>query len=160
MDELAAGAGCDRAAAVHAERRRGRAGRRAPSYAHGYYDRDNAAYLEWDTISRDRETFTAWLRDVEKGSPEKGDPEGRTGHEAEETVNHTAEEMMTVAAARELRDGQVCFVGIDLPSRAANLARRLHAPGLVLVYESGTVDTKPAELPLSIGDGVLADIAR
>jgi glutaconate CoA-transferase, subunit A len=47
----------------------------APSYAHGYYDRDNAAYLEWDTISRDRETFTAWLRDVEKGSPEKGDPE-------------------------------------------------------------------------------------
>jgi glutaconate CoA-transferase, subunit A len=47
----------------------------APSYAHGYYDRDNAAYLEWDTISRDRETFTAWLRDVEKGDPEKGDPE-------------------------------------------------------------------------------------
>ena len=70
-----------------------------------------------------------------------------------------AEEMMTVAAARELRDGQVVFVGIDLPSRAANLARRLHAPGLVLVYESGTVDTKPAELPLSIGDGVLTDSA-
>ena len=46
----------------------------APSYAHGYYDRDNAAYLEWDTISRDRETFTAWLRDVEKGDPEKGEP--------------------------------------------------------------------------------------
>ncbi len=74
-------------------------------------------------------------------------------------MNHTAEEMMTVAAARELRDGQVVFVGIDLPSRAANLARRLHAPGLVLVYESGTVDTKPAELPLSIGDGVLTDSA-
>jgi glutaconate CoA-transferase subunit A len=46
----------------------------APSYAHGYYDRDNAAYLELDTISRDRETFTAWLRDVEKGDPEKGEP--------------------------------------------------------------------------------------
>jgi glutaconate CoA-transferase, subunit B len=74
-------------------------------------------------------------------------------------VNHTAEEMMTVAAARELRDGQVVFVGIDLPSRAANLARRLHAPGLVLVYESGTIDTRPDELPLSIGDGVLADTA-
>ena len=58
-------------------------------------------------------------------------------------MNHTAEEMMTVAAARELRDGQVVFVGIDLPSRAANLARRLHAPGLVLVYESGTIDTRP-----------------
>jgi glutaconate CoA-transferase subunit B len=74
-------------------------------------------------------------------------------------VNHTAEEMMTVAAARELRDGQVVFVGIDLPSRAANLARRLHAPGLVLVYESGTIDTRPEELPLSIGDGVLAETA-
>ena len=74
-------------------------------------------------------------------------------------MNHTAEEMMTVAAARELRNGQVIFVGIDLPSRAANLARRLHAPGLVLVYESGTIDTRPDELPLSIGDGVLAETA-
>ena len=48
----------------------------APSYAHGYYDRDNAAYLEWEKISRDRETFTAWLRDVEKGEPatERGAP--------------------------------------------------------------------------------------
>jgi glutaconate CoA-transferase subunit B len=67
--------------------------------------------------------------------------------------------MMTVAAARELRDGQLVFVGIGLPSRAANLARRLHAPGLVLVYESGTIDTKPDELPLSIGDGILAETA-
>jgi glutaconate CoA-transferase subunit B len=74
-------------------------------------------------------------------------------------VNHTADEMMTVAAARELRDGQVVFVGIDLPSRAANLARRLHAPNLVLVYESGTIGTRPDELPLSIGDGILADAA-
>jgi glutaconate CoA-transferase subunit B len=73
--------------------------------------------------------------------------------------HHTAAEMMTVAAARELRDGQVVFVGIDLPSRAANLARRLHAPDLVLVYESGTLDSKPDELPLSIGDGILADTA-
>jgi glutaconate CoA-transferase subunit B len=74
-------------------------------------------------------------------------------------VNHTADEMMTVAAARELRDGQVVFVGIVLPSRAANLARRLHAPNLVLVYESGTIGTSPDELPLSIGDGILADAA-
>lgn len=71
----------------------------------------------------------------------------------------TADEMMSVAAARALRDGQVCFVGIGLPSTAANLARRLHAPNLVLVYESGTIDTRPAELPLSIGDGILADSA-
>ncbi|WP_380163396.1 CoA-transferase subunit beta [Jannaschia sp. R86511] len=71
----------------------------------------------------------------------------------------TADEMMTVAAARALRDGQTCFVGIGLPSTAANLARRLHAPGLVLIYESGTIDTKPTELPLSIGDEVLVDAA-
>ena len=74
-------------------------------------------------------------------------------------MTHTADEMMTITAARELRDGQVVFVGIDLPSRAANLARRLHAPDLVLVYESGTIDTRPDELPLSIGDGVLVDSA-
>src|SRR5687768_6714930 len=74
-------------------------------------------------------------------------------------MRFTPEEMMTVTAARELRDGQVVFVGIDLPSRAANLARRLHAPNLVLIYESGTIDTRPDELPLSIGDGVLAETA-
>ena len=71
----------------------------------------------------------------------------------------TAEEMMTVAAARALRDGAVCFVGIGLPSTAANLAARLHAPELVLVYESGTLGAKPEFLPLSIGDGILADTA-
>jgi len=75
------------------------------------------------------------------------------------TGTYTTDEMMTVAAARQLSDGQACFVGINLPSRAANLARRLHAPGLVLVYESGTIDAKPEELPLSIGDGILADTA-
>jgi glutaconate CoA-transferase, subunit B len=74
-------------------------------------------------------------------------------------MTYTSDEMMTVAAARTLRDGQVCFVGIGLPSRAANLARRLHAPDLCLVYESGTIDTKPEKLPLSIGDGVLAESA-
>jgi glutaconate CoA-transferase subunit B len=71
----------------------------------------------------------------------------------------SADEMMTIAAARSLRDGQACFVGIGLPSTAANLARRLHAPRLVLIYESGTLDTRPEELPLSIGDGILADSA-
>jgi glutaconate CoA-transferase, subunit B len=71
----------------------------------------------------------------------------------------TPDELMSVAAARALRDGQVCFVGIGLPSTAANLARRLHAPDLVLIYESGTVDTRPDELPLSIGDGGLATSA-
>ncbi|MEJ3655783.1 CoA-transferase [Actinomycetes bacterium KLBMP 9759] len=75
------------------------------------------------------------------------------------TDSWTADEMMSVAAARSLREGEVCFVGIGLPSVAANLARRLHAPNLVLIYESGTIDTKPDELPLSIGDGILADSA-
>jgi glutaconate CoA-transferase subunit B len=67
--------------------------------------------------------------------------------------------MMTVAAARELSDGAVCFVGIGLPSTAANVARRTHAPGLVLVYESGAIGAKPDTLPLSIGDGILATTA-
>ena len=71
----------------------------------------------------------------------------------------TPDETMSVAAARALRDGQVCFVGIGLPSTAANLARRLHAPNLVLVYESGTLDARPEQLPLSIGDGVLSTTA-
>jgi glutaconate CoA-transferase subunit B len=75
------------------------------------------------------------------------------------TATFTADEMMAVAAARLLRDGMVCFVGIGLPSEAANLARRTSAPGLVLVYESGTIGAKPTRLPLSIGDGELAETA-
>jgi glutaconate CoA-transferase subunit B len=71
----------------------------------------------------------------------------------------TADEMMAVAAARLLRDGAVCFVGIGLPSQAANLARRTSAPNVVLVYESGTIGAKPTRLPLSIGDGELAETA-
>jgi len=71
----------------------------------------------------------------------------------------TADEMMTACAARALRDGMTCFVGIGLPSAAANLARATHAPDLVLIYESGTIGAKPGWLPLSIGDGVLAETA-
>jgi len=72
---------------------------------------------------------------------------------------YAAEEMMTVAAARMLRNGAVCFVGIGLPSTAANLARLTHAPDAVLVYESGPIGAKPPVLPLSIGDGNLAETA-
>jgi glutaconate CoA-transferase subunit B len=71
----------------------------------------------------------------------------------------SADEMMTVAAARELTDRTICFVGIGLPSTAANLARHTHAPRTVLVYESGTIGSKPPTLPLSIGDGELAETA-
>jgi glutaconate CoA-transferase subunit B len=74
-------------------------------------------------------------------------------------VAYGADEMMAVAAARRLRNGTVCFVGIGLPSRAANLARATHAPGCVLIYESGTIGAKPIHLPLSIGDGELAETA-
>jgi glutaconate CoA-transferase subunit B len=66
---------------------------------------------------------------------------------------------MTIAAARWLRNGSVCFVGIGLPSAAANLARLTHAPDVVLIYESGTIGAKPSVLPLSIGDGELAETA-
>ena len=72
---------------------------------------------------------------------------------------YTADEIMTVTAARTLRPGMTCFVGIGLPSAAANLARATHAPDLVLVYESGTIGAKPGALPLSIGDGILAQTA-
>jgi glutaconate CoA-transferase, subunit B len=76
-----------------------------------------------------------------------------------EPATYTADEMMAVAAARRLRNGTVCFVGIGLPSRAANLARATHAPDCVLIYESGTIGAKPQHLPLSIGDGELAETA-
>lgn len=71
----------------------------------------------------------------------------------------TRDEMMTVAAARLLWDRCVCFVGIGLPSAACNLARLTHAPAIVLIYESGTLGTRPEALPLSIGDGELAETA-
>jgi glutaconate CoA-transferase subunit B len=75
------------------------------------------------------------------------------------SATYTADEMMAVAASRRLRDGMTCFVGIGLPSTAANLARRTHAPDCVLIYESGTIGAKPSHLPLSIGDGELAETA-
>jgi acyl CoA:acetate/3-ketoacid CoA transferase beta subunit len=74
-------------------------------------------------------------------------------------VTWTADEMMTVASARALAEARTCFVGIGLPSTAANLARVTDNPDLVLIYESGTIGAKPGVLPLSIGDGELADTA-
>jgi glutaconate CoA-transferase subunit B len=72
---------------------------------------------------------------------------------------YTPNEMMTVAAARALRNEDVCFVGIGAPSAACNLARNTHAPQITLIYESGTIATKPNVLPLSLGDGELCDTA-
>lgn len=71
----------------------------------------------------------------------------------------TPTEMMTVAAARALGNDDVCFVGIGAPSAACNLARLTHAPDITLIYESGTIGTRPDILPLSIGDSELCDTA-
>jgi glutaconate CoA-transferase subunit B len=76
----------------------------------------------------------------------------------------STDEIMVVNAARRLgalaaAGKPVCFVGIGLPSTAANLARRLYSPAPVLVYESGCIGSKPQRLPLSIGDGELAETA-
>ena len=71
----------------------------------------------------------------------------------------TPSEMMTVVAARALASSDVCFVGIGAPSAACNLARFTHAPGITLIYESGTIGTEPRVLPLSIGDGELCETA-
>ena len=101
-----------------------------PSYAHGYYARDNAFYTAWDAIARDRERF-----------PHGSTPTSGTGRSA--GMTYSASEMMTVAAARALTNDDICFVGIGLPSAACNLARLTHAPRLTLVYESGTLETKP-----------------
>jgi glutaconate CoA-transferase subunit B len=68
---------------------------------------------------------------------------------------YTTSEMMTIAAARALKNDDICFVGIGLPSAACNLARLTHAPRLTLIYESGTLGVHPSVLPLSIGDGEL-----
>jgi len=73
--------------------------------------------------------------------------------------NYTSNEIMTIAAARALRNNDVCFVGIGMPSAASNLARLTHAPDITLIYESGTIATRPDVLPLSIGDGELCETA-
>ena len=140
-----------------------------PSYALGYSVRDNDYYVAWDAIARDRDTFTRWLDDSLGGDDPPQTPpahEGAArppippaGPPSGGDMTYTADEMMTVSAARALRDGMTCFVGIGLPSSAANLARATHAPSLVLIYESGTIGAKPDRLPLSIGDGMLAETA-
>ena len=75
------------------------------------------------------------------------------------TGEATAGEVQTVAAARRLKSVKTVFIGVGRPSTAAILARMVHNPGLVLVYESGTIGAKPFHIPLSIGDGELAETA-
>src|SRR5512138_3609839 len=78
----------------------------------------------------------------------------------ERAMEYSTSEMMAVAAARSLSNDDVCFVGIGAPSLACNLARLTHAPDITLIYESGTINTKPDVLPLSIGDPELCETAR
>jgi glutaconate CoA-transferase, subunit B len=68
-------------------------------------------------------------------------------------------EIQTIVAARSLVGKRSCFIGVGRPSTAAILARMVHNPDLVLVYESGTIGAKPYRIPLSIGDGELAETA-
>src|SRR5262249_18996269 len=133
-----------------------------PSYAHGYYKRDNAYYKAWDAISRDRDGFLAWMKtNVLEQGPEAFAVHCSRLRAAAEwyAMTYSASEVMTIAAARALRNSDICFVGIGMPSAACNLARLTHAPDITLIYESGTIATKPDVLPLSIGDGELCDTA-
>lgn len=70
-------------------------------------------------------------------------------------MSYTSSELLTINAARLLRDGDVVFVGVGLPNLACNLARRTHAPNLVMIYEAGVIGAQPSRLPLSIGDPTL-----
>ncbi len=70
-------------------------------------------------------------------------------------MSYTASELMTVNSARLLRDKDVVFVGVGIPNLACNLARRTHAPNLVMIYEAGVIGARPSRLPLSIGDPTL-----
>ncbi len=68
---------------------------------------------------------------------------------------YKSSELMTVNAARLLKDDDTVFVGVGVPNLACNLARRTHAPNLVMIYEAGVIGARPARLPLSIGDPTL-----
>jgi glutaconate CoA-transferase subunit B len=74
-------------------------------------------------------------------------------------VTFSSSELLTINAARLLRDGDVVFVGVGLPNLACNLARQTHAPNLLMIYEAGVIGAQPARLPLSIGDPTLVSDA-
>ena len=134
-----------------------------PSYAQGYYPRNNSFYKQWDEIvararhvprldegKRARQRAPRLLPSTRASS---------RGGGVRSMADYKPNEMMTIAAARALKNDDVCFVGIGQPSAACNLARLTHAPDITLIYESGTLATKPNMLPLSIGDGELCETA-
>ena len=143
-----------------------------PSYVQGAYDRDNRFYLDWDPISRDEDAIQAWLREWVYDLPDRAAYVQKLGEAASRhpqaglgtlglrrlrglpvsDLGFSKNEMMIVAAARELAGQRVCFVGVGLPNIAVNLAKRTIAPDMELVYEAGVFGARPARLPLSIGD--------
>ncbi len=120
-----------------------------PSYSLGITDRDNDFYRFWDELSRDRDAFTALDEGARAGAERGGGS----------VTPASAGEVQTVVAARRLKYARTVFIGVGRPSTAAILARMVHNPELVLVYESGTIGAKPFHVPLSIGDGELARTA-
>ena len=123
----------------------------------------NAFYKAWDAISQGPRQLPR-LDQGERAGAGSGGVRRPCAHDAagggvDAMADYTPTEMMTVAAARALRNDDVCFVGIGMPSAAANLARLTHAPDITLIYESGTLGTQPNVLPLSIGDGELCETA-
>src|SRR4030067_1634102 len=72
-----------------------------------------------------------------------------------QSMNYTSPELLTINSARLLGDGDTVVVGVGLPTLACNLARRTHAPNLLMIYEAGVIGAQPARLPLSIGDPTL-----
>ncbi len=124
-----------------------------PSYALGYYDRDNDYYLAWDPIARDRDVPAV------AGHRHLGEPQASVTNSGECLCGYTSDEMMTVSAARALRDGVDLLRRDRAAQRGGEPGPRDARPGLVLIYESGTIGAKPDRLPLSIGDGILAETA-
>ena len=127
-----------------------------PSYVQDHYSRDNAFYQRWDAIARDRETFRAWMDEHVLGCRDHAAflARLRATHERLDP-RRDDDDRGRAAAVGRLR----LFRRHQAAERSLQLARLTHAPGIVLIYESGTLGTRPGVLPLSIGDGELAETA-
>ena len=152
-----------------------------PSFTQGYYDRDNAFYLEWDRIAKDPATLlrgttsrsTVWpttastsrssatptgtrLRPRRRRPRARSTTGGTREHRRGQDLGYSKSEIMIAASARQLAGVKNCFVGVGLPNIVCNLSQRTVTPDLQLVYESGVYGARPERLPLSIGDPTLA----
>ena len=152
-----------------------------PSFAQGYYDRDNRFYLDWDAIAKEQPSLDAWLdewvygtgeprrvrREVRRRAvglrsgpsrrcPARSTTGGTRERRRHADLGYSKNEIMIAASARLLGGVHNCFVGVGLPNIVCNLAQRTVAPELQLIYESGVFGARPERLPLSIGDPTLA----